>query len=151
MTCQFKAEIVKDDNMDVFYIPLTIDVEKTFGKKRFKAKIWYNDILYRGLIAKYAGGYFLMINKTIRAQLNKKEGDIVNVKIEEDLEERIVELPTVLVDFFNRENLLKSVFDKLSYTHQKEYVQWITSAKREETLQNRLIKLKEMLQEKLKK
>lgn len=151
MTCQFKAEIVKDDNMDVFYIPLTIDVEKTFGKKRFKAKIWYNDILYRGLIAKYAGGYFLMINKTIRAQLNKKEGDIVNVKIEEDLEERIVELPTVLVDFFNRENLLKSVFDKLSYTHQKEYVQWITSAKREETLQNRLIKLKEMLEEKLKK
>ncbi len=92
-----------------------------------------------------------MINKTIRAQLNKKEGDIVNVKIEEDLEERIVELPTVLVDFFNRENLLKSVFDKLSYTHQKEYVQWITSAKREETLQNRLIKLKEMLEEKLKK
>ncbi len=151
MAYQFKAKIVKDDNMDVFYIPLTIDVEKTFGKKRFKAKIWYNDILYRGLIAKYAGGYFLMINKTIRAQLNKKEGDIVNVKIEEDLEERIVELPTVLVDFFNRENLLKSVFDKLSYTHQKEYVQWITSAKREETLQNRLIKLKEMLHEKLKK
>jgi len=151
MAYQFKAKIVKDDNMDVFYIPLTIDVEKTFGKKRFKAKIWYNDILYRGLIAKYAGGYFLMINKTIRAQLNKKEGDIVNVKIEEDFEERIVDLPTVLVDFFNRENLLKSVFDKLSYTHQKEYVQWITSAKREETLQNRLIKLKEMLEEKLKK
>ncbi len=151
MAYQFKAKIVKDDNMDVFYIPLAIDVEKTFGKKRFKAKIWYNDILYRGLIAKYAGGYFLMINKTIRAQLNKKEGDIVNVKIEEDFEERIVELPTVLVDFFNRENLLKSVFDKLSYTHQKEYVQWITSAKREETLQNRLIKLKEMLHEKLNK
>ncbi|HNF47782.1 MAG TPA: YdeI/OmpD-associated family protein [Chitinophagales bacterium] len=151
MTVQFKAKIVKDEKMDVFYIPLELDVEKTFGKKRFKAKIWYNDVLYRGLIAKYDGGYFLMINKAIRAQLNKKAGDIVNVKIEQDLEERIVELPTVLVDFFNRENLLKSVFDKLSYTHQKEYVQWITSAKREETLQNRMIKLKEMLEEKLKK
>ena len=151
MTVQFKAKIVKDEKMDVFYIPLELDVEKTFGKKRFKAKIWYNDVLYRGLIAKYDGGYFLMINKAIRAQLNEKAGDIVNVKIEQVLEERIVELPTVLVDFFNRENLLKSVFDKLSYTHQKEYVQWITSAKREETLQNRMIKLKEMLEEKLKK
>lgn len=33
----------------------------------------------------------------------------------------------------------------MSFTHRKEYVIWITSAKKEETLQNRLIKFKELL------
>ncbi len=148
---QFQAKIVKDKDMDVFYIPLDLDVEKTFGKKRFKAKIWYNDILYRGLIAKYAGGYFLMINKEIRAKLNKNPGDIIHVRIEEDLEERKVDLPEILINFFTNEVQLKTVFDKLSFTHQKEYVTWFTSAKREQTLNSRLQKLKELLTNKSKK
>ena len=52
------------------------------------------------------------------------------------------------LDFFKKEKALKTIFDKMSYTHHKEYIVWLTSAKKEETLQNRLIKFKEMLQSK---
>ena len=38
-----------------------------------------------------------------------------------------------------------AAFDKLSYTHKKEYTRWITGAKREETRAARLAKSVEML------
>ena len=48
------------------------------------------------------------------------------------------------------EKLLKkekvwAAFDRLSYTHKKEYVRWITEARREETRAARLAKSVEML------
>ena len=148
---EFKAAILRADDMDVFYIPVTFDVEKTFGKKRLKVKIRYDKVLYRGLLTKYNGEYNLMMNKEIREQVGKKPGDTVNIKIEEDHDERKVALPKILNDYFKKEKELKAVFDGMSFTHQKEYTQWITSAKKEETLQNRLIKFKELLSAKKKK
>lgn len=144
----FTAVIRKDDKMDVTYIDIDFDVEKTFGKKRLKVKVWYDNVLYRGLLTKYKGVYFLLINKEIRAQLGKNAGDTIHVKIEEDLDERTVELPQVMIDLFRKEPALKVVFDKMSYTHHREYVTWLTGAKKEETLQNRLIKFKELLRAK---
>jgi hypothetical protein len=142
---QFDAVILKQDHMDATYIPIEFDVEKTFGKKRLKVKVWFDDVLYRGLLAKYAGGYHLLINKTIRAQLGKDAGDSVRVLIQEDTEERILETPQLLKVFFRKEKGLKFIFDKMSYTHRKEYIDWLTGAKKEDTLQNRLIKFKELL------
>ena len=136
--------------MDVTYVFIDFDVEKTFGKKRLKVKVWFDKILYRGLLTKYKGVYHLIINKEIRAQLGKNAGDIVTVKIEEDTDERIVELPKVMVDFFKNEKDLKGIYDKMSYTNRKEYVEWLTTAKKEETLQNRIVKFKELLQSKTK-
>lgn len=142
---EISAVILKADDMDVTYIAVPFDVEKTFGKKRLKIKVWYDKVLYRGLLSKYNGEYNLIINKEIRAQLGKDAGDTINVKIEEDTEERTIEIPKIMEDFFKKEKQLKTVFDKLAYTHKKEYALWIASAKREETLQNRLLKFKEML------
>lgn len=141
----FTTIIQKDEKMDVTFIDIHFDVEKTFGKKRLKVKVWYDEVLYRGLLTKYGGRYFLIINKEIRAKLGKEAGDSVNVRIEEDLEERTIEIPKILQDFFKKEKNLIPIFDKLSYTHKKEYVVWLTSAKKEETLQNRLLKFKELL------
>ena len=141
----FTTVIQKDEKMDVTFIYIDFDVEKVFGKKRLKVKAWYDKVLYRGLLAKYAGVYHMIINKEIRAQLGKKAGDTIKVTIEEDLDERTIELPKVMVDFFKKEKSLKPVFDKMSYTHHREYAGWLSSAKKEETVQNRLIKFKEML------
>lgn len=148
---EFTGVILKSEDMDNTYIPVEFDVEKTFGKKRLKVKIWYDKILYRGLLTKYAGEYNLMMNKEVREKVGKKAGDKVTIKIAEDTEERIVEIPKAMTDFFKKEKELKSVFDKLAFTHKKEYAIWIASAKKEETLQNRLIKFKELLMSKKKK
>ena len=41
-----------------------------------------------------------------------------------------------------------AIFRQLSYSHQKEYVQWIEGAKREQTRLGRIAKMIEMLKEK---
>lgn len=145
---EFSAVIQKDAKLDVTYIDVPFNVEQTFGKKRLKIKVWFDKVLYRGLLTKYKAVYHIIINKEIRAKVGKNAGETVNIKIEEDTEERTVELPKIIEDFFKNEKQLKTIFDKLAYTHQKEYAVWIAAAKREETLQKRLDKFKEMLLEK---
>jgi uncharacterized protein YdeI (YjbR/CyaY-like superfamily) len=41
----------------------------------------------------------------------------------------------------------RATFDKLSFTHRREYVRWIEEAKREETRARRVTKAVEMLRE----
>ncbi len=53
-------------------------------------------------------------------------------------------MPAQFEKLIKKEGLLP-VFEKLSYTHRKEYCRWITDAKKEETRSKRLWKAIEML------
>ena len=55
-----------------------------------------------------------------------------------------VEVPAQFEKLIKKEGLLP-LFEKLSYTHRKEYCRWITEAKKEETRLKRLRKAIEML------
>jgi uncharacterized protein YdeI (YjbR/CyaY-like superfamily) len=82
--------------------------------------------------------------KGIREQIGKGPGDTVSVVLERDQSIRTVEVPHELANLLKKERLLP-VFEKLSYTHRKEYCRWITEAKKEETRQTRIAKAVEML------
>jgi len=71
-------------------------------------------------------------------------GDAVEVVLWKDEALRAVEVPAQFEKLLKREGLLP-VFEKLSYTHRKEYCRWITDAKKEETRLRRLAKAVEML------
>ncbi len=66
-----------------------------------------------------------------------------------DLAPREVEIPpelnALLAEADNGAS--KSAFEKLSYSHQNEYCQWVREAKKEETRIRRAEKAVEMLQE----
>jgi uncharacterized protein YdeI (YjbR/CyaY-like superfamily) len=83
--------------------------------------------------------------KDIRVQIGKTFGDEVTVTIEPDAEPRLIEIPKDLMKELKKDKEAKAFFDKLSYTHQKEYVRWVEEAKKEETRQNRIVKTMEML------
>ncbi len=65
--------------------------------------------------------------------------------VELDGDPRIIEIPTDLSKEFKKDKQAKAIFDKLSYTHRREYVKWIEEAKRAETRQTRILKTIEML------
>jgi uncharacterized protein YdeI (YjbR/CyaY-like superfamily) len=65
--------------------------------------------------------------------------------VEADVEERVATVPAELKRAFRSDKEAKSAFEKLSYTHQKEYVKWIEEAKKAETRQSRIVKTLEML------
>jgi uncharacterized protein YdeI (YjbR/CyaY-like superfamily) len=56
-----------------------------------------------------------------------------------------VEIPADLKQALSRDDAAKSAFDRLPASHRKEYVTWITEAKRDETRQARVAKTIEML------
>jgi len=89
--------------------------------------------------------HLLVVLKEIREQIGKTFGDEVTITVEPDTEPRVIEVPAELKKAFKTEKEAKAFFDKLSYTHQREYVMWINEAKREETRQNRVAKAIEML------
>jgi uncharacterized protein YdeI (YjbR/CyaY-like superfamily) len=64
------------------------------------------------------------------------------------MEPRTVEAPDDLVRAFDGNETAKAAFEKCSYTHKKEYVEWINEAKKPETRQRRIVKTLEKLVEK---
>ena len=55
-----------------------------------------------------------------------------------DYKKRTVEVPRELQQLLNNNKSAASFFDSLAFTHRREYVEWIISAKREETKARRL-------------
>jgi uncharacterized protein YdeI (YjbR/CyaY-like superfamily) len=71
----------------------------------------------------------------------------VRITLEADTEERVVEVPPGLEAVFLREMALREFFDSLSFTHRREYVNYILEAKREETRLRHVEKVVAMLKE----
>ena len=128
------------------FVEVPFDVEEAFGSKRPKIKAMIEGVPYRGLLVRMGGpNLMLIILKGIREQIGKTFGDEVKVIVEPDTEERVIEIPKDLLKELRKDKEARGFFDKLSYTHRKEYVTWVTEAKREETRQNRIVKTIEML------
>ena len=130
------------------FVEVPFDVEAAFGSKRPKVKAMFEGVPYRGILTRMGTErHLLIILKEIREQIGKTFGDEVTITVEPDNSPRVIEVPAELEKSFKGEKEAKAFFDKLSYTHRREYVTWINEAKREETRQNRIVKTIEMLKE----
>ena len=136
---KFNAEIKKIEGKDGAYIEIPFDVEEVYGAKRVKVKATFDGVEYRGSIVKMGlPCYIIGITKEIRKKIEKEPGDIIEVTIEKDEEERVVEIPTDFKERIELDNNIKEFWNTLSFSIQKKYVTWITSAKKEETRNKRI-------------
>ncbi len=143
----FRAEIVDPGGGGAF-VRVPFDVEDVYGKKRVKIKATIDGEPYRGTLVRMGEPcHILIVIKAIREKIGKTFGDEVEVILEEDLEPRLVTVPDDLMEKLADNPLAKDFYEKLSYTHQREYVNWINDAKREETRLRRIAKMIEMLEE----
>ena len=128
------------------FVEVPFDVEKVFDSKRPKVKAMIEGIPYRSTLVRMGSEHHILgVLKDIREQIGKSFGDEVTITIEPDTEPRLIEIPKDLMKELKKDKDAKAFFDKLSYTHQKEYVRWVDEAKKEETRQNRIVKTIEML------
>ena len=130
------------------FVTVPFDVEAAFGKKRVKVKATIDGVPYRGSLVRMGKPcHILGVLKEIREKIGKGPGDQVRVVVEEDAEPRLVEVPEDLRQALEGEPDAGRFFDRLSYTHQKEYVEWVAEAKRPETRQKRILKVVDMLKQ----
>ena len=142
---KFKAKIEEGHGGGAFVF-FPFDVDKEFGTKgHVPVKATFNGVSYSGSLVKYgAPQHMLGVAKAIREEIGKQPGDTVNIEVWKDEEERTVEVPAELHKLMQKEGLLP-FFERLSYTHRKEYCRWITDARKEETRLRRLEKAIDML------
>ena len=150
---RFEAQIHQVEGMNAAYIEFPFSVEKLFGTRgQVKVKATFDGkVEYRGSLANMGRNcHTLGLTKAIRQSLGKNFGETIIVELERDMEVREVFIPED-IQFLLRENPdEEAFFEKLSYTHRKEYINWIISAKRDETRAKRLIQFIEKLQQKKK-
>lgn len=148
---EFDALIKKHETLNSGFIDFPYDVRKEFGKGRVKVKALIDGVEYHGSLVKMGGDcHRIGINHEVRKETGKNPGDKVHVVIEEETEERTVEVPEDLLNLMQKDPDVLSFFNKLSFTHKKEYVKWIKEAKREETRKARLVKAIEMMKKEVK-
>ncbi len=130
------------------FVEIPFDVEKVLGSKRPKVKAMIEGVPYRGTLVRMGSEcHMLIILKGIREQIGRDFGDEIKVTVEADSEPRVVEVPADLLKELKKDKPAKAFFDKLAYTHQKEYVTWIEEAKKDETRLARVVKTIAMLKQ----
>ena len=118
------------------------------GKKRPPVVATINGYDLRTTISVYDGRYFIPARKEVRAAAGGiKHGDRVTIHMRLDDAPRVVEAPPELDSRLKKDVAARAAWDKLSFSHKKEYVQWIAEAKREETKTRRLEQAIVMLRE----
>ena len=90
----------------------------------------------------------ISINETWSALRFRPEAEInrtATPKAGSSKTDRQLTIPDSILDLLNPHPAEKAFFNTLSYTNRKEYVNWISGAKKEETQQRRLAKMLDLL------
>jgi len=129
-----------------FWIPE--DIVMSFNKgKRVPVIVTINGYSYRNTITSYEGKFAIGVSVENREKANLKVGDEVEIELVLDDQPREVEVPQDMQEELSKDLKAKEIFEKLAYSHKKEYVRWITEAKKQETRKARLEKLNEKILE----
>lgn len=144
---EFDSTIIQHPSLNSGYVEFPFDVEKEFGTRgQVKVIAAFDGYEYRGSLAKMGlDCHIIGLTQKVRSVIHKNPGDTVHVVIKQDVENRTVEIPKDFMDLLERNPEAKDYFNKLSYTNRKEYVLWITGAKKSETRERRLLESIEKL------
>jgi hypothetical protein len=144
----FEAILIRPEGVGTLtYLNIPRDVSESFGSKgQVKVRGTINGYPFRGTAMPEGDDmHFLVVKKGIRDEIQATQGNTVMVTLELDPEARQVVIPENMARAFASQPLAKDAFERLSYSHQKEYVDWIQSARKEETRQCRIEKALELL------
>ena len=115
------------------------------GAKRFPVVATINDYRWRTTVTRMRGEFLVGLNREVREGAGVEAGDTVALTLALDSEPREVEVPDALQRALDRDPATRAAFDKLAFTHRKEYARWIAEAKREETRHRRVEQAVEMI------
>ena len=137
----FEARLVRPEGVGTWtYFVIPFDLVELFGVKgTIQVRGTVNGVPFRGSALPYGdGSHFVAVNKAIRDQAGVTQGDTVSVALERDDESRVLTVPDDLRRALDAHPAAGAAFATFSYSHKREYLAWIESAKTEATRQRRI-------------
>ncbi len=113
-------------------------VERLGGGRRPAVRVSVNGHTYASTVGVMGGRSMLPLSAENRAAAGVSAGDEVAVEVVPDAAPRTVELPDDLAAALTAEPAAKAAYDALAPSHRKEWVRWVTEAKKPETRADRL-------------
>src|SRR5438552_7795290 len=134
---RFEGRLESDQGACFVRIPP--EVLTTLGqRKRAPVKVTIKAYTYRTTIAVYGGKSYIGVRREVREAAGVMAGNPLTVGLEYDAEIRAVDLPQALRRALEADAAAAAAFEKLSYTRKKEFIQWVTGAKRADTQRRRM-------------
>jgi hypothetical protein len=144
---RFKAKIEGKEAGVVAAIIPPVDVPEYFGTRgRVPIRGTINGFAFRSSLMPCGGRHMMPVNKALCRGAGAQPGDIADVVMERDREERIVEAPAELKKELKKSKKAQDRWDELAFTHKKEMANSIRDAKQEETRERRLAKVMKVLE-----
>jgi anaerobic selenocysteine-containing dehydrogenase len=144
---RFTAKIEGKEAGVVAAIAPPVDVPQFFGTRaRVPIRGTINGYPFRSSLMPCGGRRMMPVNRKLCEGAGVQPGDIVDVVMERDEEERTVEAPAVLKKQLGENKAAQANWNKLSFSHKKEMALAITGAKQEETRTRRLTKVMKILE-----
>jgi hypothetical protein len=129
----------------MFHVPF--DLEEAFGRARPPVKVTIRGHTWRTTPGVYDGVGYIVVNRDVKAATGVDAPERVGVSMELDTEPRTVRVPADLRDALGADETARKAFGKLSYSHRREYVDWVEEAKRRETRARRIAATVERVRE----
>ncbi|MFW5474536.1 YdeI/OmpD-associated family protein [Knoellia sp. CPCC 206450] len=117
------------------------------GAKVFPVTVTIGDRVVRLRLARMGDENLVGFSKAARAEAGVDIGDTVTFSIAADTTPRTVEVPDDLAGSLAANPDAAQAFEAMAYSHRKEFVRWVTEAKREQTRADRVAKTVEMVRE----
>jgi Domain of unknown function (DUF1905)/Bacteriocin-protection, YdeI or OmpD-Associated len=143
---RFREKIQGKEAGVVAAITPPVDVIEWFGSRgRVPIRGTINGFPFRSSLMPMGGCHMMPVNKTLCDGAGVKPGDVVDVVMERDIEERTVDAPPELEKKLKKNKKALERWESLSFTHKKEMAASISGAKQEETRKRRLAKVIDVL------
>jgi Bacteriocin-protection, YdeI or OmpD-Associated/Domain of unknown function (DUF1905) len=120
----------------MFRVPF--DLSDAFGRARPPVRVTIRGHEWRTTPGVYDGVGHIVVNRSVKKATGVDAGERVEVTMALDTEPRTVEVPEDLEAALARDKDARSAFEGLSFTHRREYAEWIEEAKRPETRARRV-------------
>src|SRR4029453_6944890 len=116
-----------------------LDLKEIFGRARPPLRVTVEGHTWRTTPGVYGGVAYIGLNKDVRAAAGVDGGDRGRGAGELATEPRTVAVPPDLEAALHADPEANAAFAKLSFTHCREYVEWIEEAKRPEPRARRVL------------
>ncbi len=147
---KFKAVLKRPEGVGTWtYLDIPFSVVDAFGcKGQAKVKGTINGCPFRSSALPHGDGtHYVVVKKEIRDAIGATQGSTVAVLLEEDTAVRTVTVPADLKRTLTKNKRALEAFQALSFSHQKEFVDWIEGAKQAVTRETRIAKAMTLLHE----
>jgi bacteriocin resistance YdeI/OmpD-like protein/uncharacterized protein DUF1905 len=142
----FQARIEGKEAGVVAAITPPVDVIEWFGTRaRVPIRGTINGFPFRSSLMPCGNARMMPVNMQLRECAGVNPGDLVEVVMERDEEERAVEAPPELAKELKKNKKARERWETLAFTHKKEMAISISGAKQEETKKRRLAKVMDVL------